>query len=208
MDYIILTILWCLWCAIHSLLISLLVTDYLEAKLGNKYRFYRMLYNVISIITLLPLLVYSYQMKDQLLFNWEGWLIFIQFIFFMFAMILFVTGARKYDLMQFLGIRQIQSGRLHAPLSESGTIDMMGILGITRHPWYLGAIIFIWVFNKNIYLSTLIINIVLTIYLVVGTYIEEKKLVSLCGDKYCNYQKRVSILLPIRWIISMFRREC
>ena len=204
MNYFLLTFFWCLWCAIHSLLISLSVTNYLEIKLNNYYRYYRLFYNSISILTLFPLLVYSHQIKGNLIFRWEGWLILIQFIFFMIAMILFLTGARKYDMMQFLGIRQIQSGRSHAPLSESGTIDMTGILGITRHPWYLGSIIIIWVFNKNIYLSTLIVNIILTCYLIIGTYLEEKKLIAICGDKYRNYQKKVSMLLPVKWVISKF----
>ena len=125
----------------------------------------------------------------------------------MIAMTLFLTGARKYDMMQFLGIRQIQSGQSYAPLTDSGTIDMTGVLGITRHPWYLGAIIFIWVFNKNIYLSTLIINIILTIYLIVGTYLEERKLLAICGDRYRNYQKKVSMLLPVKWMILKFHNK-
>lgn len=204
MSYILLTFFWIFWCVIHSLLISLPVTNFLEIKLGNHYRFYRLGYNLFSIITLMPLLLYGHELKGQLIFSWEGWLISFQFIFFMIAMILFLTGARKYDIMQFLGLRQIQSGRSHAPLSESGTIDMTSILGITRHPWYLGAIIFIWVFNKNIYLSTLIVNIILTCYLIIGTYLEEKKLIAICGDKYRNYQKKVSMLLPVKWVISKF----
>lgn len=204
MSYLLLTILWSLWCTIHSFLISLAFTKYLETKLGSHFRYYRLFYNIISIITLLPILTYSHQIKGNLIFSWNGWLITIQFIFFMIALILFLIGARKYDMMQFLGIRQIQSSRSHAPLSESGTIDVTGILGITRHPWYLGAIIFIWVFNKNIYLSTLIINIILTIYLIVGTYLEERKLLAICGDRYKNYQKRVSMLIPVKWVRARF----
>jgi protein-S-isoprenylcysteine O-methyltransferase Ste14 len=200
MQYILLTILWILWCTIHSLLISLLVTTYLEIKLGIQYRFYRLFYNFISIVTLIPILLYSHRVQGALIYTWEGNLIIIQFILFMFAFILFLTGARKYDIMQFLGIRQIQSGRSHAPLTDSDKIDMTGVLGVTRHPWYLGAIILIWVFNKDIYLSTLIINIILTIYLIVGTYLEERKLLAICGERYRNYQEKVSMLLPIKWV--------
>jgi protein-S-isoprenylcysteine O-methyltransferase Ste14 len=79
---------------------------------------------------------------------------------------------------------------------------MTGILGITRHPWYLGSIIIIWVFNKHIYLSTLIINIILTVYLIVGTYLEERKLLAICGERYRNYQKKVSMLIPFKWVMA------
>ncbi len=204
MQYLLLTILWILWCIIHSLLISLSLTAYLEIKLGIHYRFYRMFYNFISIVTLIPILLFSHRVKGALIFTWEGNLIIIQFILFMIAFTLFLTGARKYDMMQFLGIRQIQSGQSHAPLTDSGKIDMTGVLGVTRHPWYLGAIILIWVLNKDIYLSTLIINVILTIYLLVGTYLEERKLLAICGDRYRNYQKKVSMLLPLKWVRTKF----
>ena len=200
MQYILLAIFWILWCVIHSFLISLSVTNFLEHKTGEYFKFYRLFFNLISLVTLIPVLLYSHHIKGQLIFTWEGYLIIIQFILFMIAFVLFLTGARKYDMMQFLGIRQIRSGRSHAPLTESGKIDMTGVLGVTRHPWYVGSIIFIWVFNKNIYLSTLIINLVLTVYLIVGTYLEESKLLTLCGERYKNYQKKVSMMIPFKWV--------
>ncbi|MEJ2544635.1 MAG: NnrU family protein [Calditrichaceae bacterium] len=200
MQYIFLALFWILWCTIHSIMIALPVTNYLESKLANNYRYYRLFFNFISGVTLIPVLLYSQELKGQLIFVWDGHFIIIQFILFMIAFILFLTGARKYDMMQFLGIRQIKSRRAHAPLTESGKIDVTGVLGLTRHPWYLGSIIFIWVFNKNIYLSTLIINLVLTIYLIVGTFLEERKLLALCGDRYRSYQNKVSMLIPVKWV--------
>ncbi|HES59770.1 MAG TPA: hypothetical protein ENO18_04990 [Caldithrix sp.] len=200
MQYIVLTVFWILWCSIHSLLISTSVTNYLENKTGQYFKFYRLFFNLISLVALIPVLLYSYQIKGQLIYTWEGYLIIIQFILFMIAFILFLTGARKYDMMQFLGIRQIQSGQSHTPLTESGKIDMSGVLGITRHPWYLGSIIIIWVINKHIYISTLIINCILTIYLIAGTYLEERKLRDICGERYRSYQKKVSMLIPFKWV--------
>jgi len=176
------------------------VTNYLENKTGQYFKFYRLFFNLISLVALIPVLLYSYQIKGQLIYTWEGYLIIIQFILFMIAFILFLTGARKYDMMQFLGIRQIQSGQSHTPLTESGKIDMSGVLGITRHPWYLGSIIIIWVINKHIYISTLIINCILTIYLIAGTYLEERKLRDICGERYRSYQKKVSMLIPFKWV--------
>lgn len=200
MQYILLSVLWIAWCIFHSFMISLPVTKYLEGTLTNSYRYYRLFYNLVAIITLVPVLYYGFRINSPLVFSWKGSSIFIQFILFIIAFLLFLTGARKYDMMQFLGIRQIQSGRAHSPLTESGIIDMTGVLGITRHPWYLGAIIVIWVINKHIYLSTLIINIILTVYLIIGTWLEEKKLISCCGDKYKVYQKQVSMLIPVKWV--------
>lgn len=204
MNYIPLALLWIVWCTMHSFLISMSVTDYLKEKMGSAYRFYRLFYNLLAVITLLPIIYYGHTLKSPLLFSWKGIFVIFQFIFFIIAMILFITGARKYHLMQFLGLKQIQSGQSHASLSESGKIDMSGVLGIIRHPWYLGAIIIIWVVNRDIYMSTLIMNVILTVYLIVGTYLEERKLTALCGDRYRNYQKKVSMLIPVKWVRAKF----
>jgi protein-S-isoprenylcysteine O-methyltransferase Ste14 len=36
--------------------------------------------------------------------------------------------------------------------------------------------------------------------LIVGTWLEEKKLIEEFGEKYLAYQKRVSMLLPYKWL--------
>jgi protein-S-isoprenylcysteine O-methyltransferase Ste14 len=46
------------------------------------------------------------------------------------------------------------------------------------------------------------INIVLSSYLVIGTLIEERKLVLEFGDKYKTYQRQVSMFIPIKWMRS------
>jgi len=42
----------------------------------------------------------------------------------------------------------------------------------------------------------IIINVVLTVYVVIGTKLEEKKLVLEYGDKYIKYQQEVPMLIP------------
>jgi protein-S-isoprenylcysteine O-methyltransferase Ste14 len=84
-------------------------------------------------------------------------------------------------------------------MSETGGIDTTGILGLTRHPWYLGALFFIWSDDARITVSSLIVNVILTIYIVCGTILEERKLVAELGDAYRDYQKWVPMLFPTRW---------
>ncbi len=52
------------------------------------------------------------------------------------------------------------------------------------------------------YVSTLVVNVILTAYLVIGTVLEERKLMIQCGDNYRDYKERVSMLFPFRWISS------
>lgn len=202
MEYLPLVILWGTWCAIHSGMISLTVTDYLKNRLGKYYKFYRLFYILVAFTTLIPLILYSLSLKGLVLFRWEGYMTIFQIAFLIIVLSLFISGGIKYDMLQFFGIRQIKSGKSHSTLSEDGDIDTSGILSLTRHPWYLAAIIFVWIDDREMYVSTLIVNIILTIYLVIGTVLEERKLIIELGDSYRDYIDRVSMLFPIKWIFS------
>ena len=188
-------------------MISLTVTVFLKKKLRNIYRFYRLFYNHIAFITLIPLIRYSSNIKSPVIFSWDGPLIIVQLFFLTIAFLLFITGGRKYDMLQFLGIRQLKSEISSPTISKTGKLDTSGILGITRHPWYMGAIIFIWVVNKNLYIKTLIVNIILTLYLITGTILEEKKLLVDNEDDYRDYQNKVSMLFPFKWIKSKISKK-
>ena len=202
MKYTILIILWIIWCTVHSGMISATVNEYLKVKLGMYFRFFRLFYNLVALITLLPLIIYTQRFKGVVLFRWEGYLVIVQFILIAISITLLISGVLKYDMFQFVGIRQIISGKSYSTLSENGEIVTSGILGITRHPWYSGSIIFLWIYFKNMYVSTLIVSILLTIYLVIGAVLEERKLILEFGDSYRDYMMKVSMLFPFKWILS------
>jgi protein-S-isoprenylcysteine O-methyltransferase Ste14 len=73
-------------------------------------------------------------------------------------------------------------------------------LSIIRHPWYSATILILW--SRNVDLSALIVNVILILYLIYGTYLEEKKLVVEFGDEYRLYQQSVSMLFPSKWLRS------
>ena len=102
--------------------------------------------------------------------------------------------------IRFVGIKQIKEGNSNKAISDTGELDTSGVLGITRHPWYLATILLIWARQMDI--SVLIVNVILTSYLIVGTVLEEKKLIKEFGGKYEAYQNSVSMLIPIKWLKS------
>lgn len=206
-EYLVLSIFWSTWCVIHSSMISLTVTDYLKKILGSYYKFYRLFFNLVAFTTFIPLVFYTKSFKGPVLFRWEGYLTIIQIALLIIVLSLFVSGLFKYDILQVLGIRQIKSGKSHSTLSESGDIDTSGILSLTRHPWYLATLILVWTYFREMYVSTLIVNIILTIYLIIGTVLEERKLIIELGDSYRDYMNRVSMLFPTKWISSKLLRS-
>jgi len=131
-------------------------------------------------------------------------MIVFQVLLLTIAVLLFFAGARHYDMLQFLGLRQIRTGTSHSALTETGTLNTTGVLGITRHPWYLATIMLIWA--RGLDVSTLITNIILTLYLIVGTALEERKLLIEYGEDYRRYQQKVSMLIPFKYLKSRIQR--
>lgn len=199
-DYLILSLMMIAWCVLHSLMISVPVTEYIKKRLGNRFRFYRLFFNLISILTLIPVALFAYSIQTQVIFDWNGYMRIGQVILLGIAVLLFFLGGRHYDARQFLGIKQIKEGTSNKVLTDTGELDTSGVLGITRHPWYFASILFIW--SRQLDVSAIFVNAILTAYLIVGTYLEEKKLVREFGERYLAYQQRVSMLMPYKWLKS------
>jgi len=87
-------------------------------------------------------------------------------------------------------------------MNESGKLDSTGILGFVRHPFYTAIFPMIWATNLDV--TVLIVNIILSVYVIIGTLLEERKLIKEFGDEYREYQKKVSMLFPLKWIEAKF----
>lgn len=203
MNYVVLAGLWIIWCTIHSGMIWVTVTDSLKRRLGSYFRFYRLFFNLVAIVTIMPVILYGRSLHSPVVFRWKGVMIALQIFLLAMGMLLFLAGARHYDMLQFLGIRQIRTGTSHGALTATGRLHTTGILRITRHPWYLGAIMLLWASDLNA--STLVGDIILTLYLIIGAVLEERKLVLEFGEDYRRYQKQVSMLVPLEYLTSKIR---
>ncbi len=85
-------------------------------------------------------------------------------------------------------------------MTESGEFDSSGVLSVVRHPWYLAVFILIWAQDLDPVRIT--VNAVLSVYLLIGTLLEERKLVLEFGNKYKTYQRQVSMFIPLKWLRS------
>ncbi len=206
MKYLPLVIIWGLWCCLHSSLISIRATTFLKHTLKTNYKYFRLGYNGLAMISLIPVLAFSQSLKGDILFSWNGVLLFPWLLLWAITLFLFVQGYRAYDMGQFSGLSQALTDPSDSSDRSTDNLSTKGILGITRHPWYLAALIFFWIRARDIHLSMAIENMVLCLYLFVGIRLEERKLIRLHGDSYKDYQTKVSSLIPFKWIFSLFQK--
>lgn len=197
-PYLMLTAATVAWCALHSAMISVAVTNMLQHHAGTHYRFYRLFFNLVALVTLIPVIVYQHSIQTEAFFNWDGYLRFIQVTFITLGIVLFLLGAKKYDARRFFGITQLNEEHSTKSLNATGELDITGIHRLIRHPWYTGLLLVLWA--RPLDPSTLIINSVFSIYLVIGSRLEERKLVMEFGEAYRQYQRNVSMLLPLKWL--------
>ena len=80
------------WCVLHSAMISVSVTEYLKKRLGPKFRFYRLFFNLIAILTLIPVALYAYSIRTQAIFHWDGYMRIGQMLLLIVAVLLIFLG--------------------------------------------------------------------------------------------------------------------
>jgi protein-S-isoprenylcysteine O-methyltransferase Ste14 len=151
-------------------------------------------------------LVYTYYLSGEPIVSWQGPWRVVPILLGSAALFFLVAGALRYDLRQFLGLRQLEDEKACSVLTDDCTLDTDGVLSVVRHPWYSAGILVVWA--RPLDLAAILTNLVVSAYFVVGAMQEERKLKVQFGRQYADYQQRVSMLLPIRWVRSrLFRRD-
>jgi methanethiol S-methyltransferase len=195
MEYVFTASLWIAYCALHSYLISIGFTNLMIRLLGVYYAFYRLFYILISLALLIPLINYTGQVDTTIIIYYEFPLSIVRYVLLYGSLATFFFAFFfNYDSLSFFGIRQILSLTKMKKTDPPSEIRKDGLLGIIRHPMYLALIVFLW--SNTFRLMDVVINAVLTVYVLIGTILEEKKLVLEFGDAYIKYQREVPMLIP------------
>jgi methanethiol S-methyltransferase len=195
MKYLYISILWTAYCILHSYLISIRFTKYVERLLKKYYAWYRLFYVLLSFLLLVPLIRYNSHLDNEIIISWVSPWSEIRIILMWGSLLMFFWAFFfNYDSLSFFGIRQIINFGKTKNINPSNEIKKNGLLGIIRHPMYLCLIIYLWC--QTFRLVDIIVNLILTVYVIIGTIIEEKKLVLEFGDHYVKYQQEVPMLIP------------
>lgn len=192
MKYFWLAFLWIGFGVSHSYLISEGFEKWSQHILGRYYSFYRLLYNILSLVTFSLFLYYAKHIDSDLIININP---IAQVVLLSVSVVIFVWSLFTFDLLEFIGLRQIgnfYSEKLPQAVSEEPV--RRGLYSIVRHPMYFATILLMWSLDST--LADIITKTILTSYIAVGTILEERKLVKEFGPAYIEYQKEVPMLIP------------
>ncbi len=177
---------------------SLLATDYTknrsEKLLGKGYRIYRIMYTIISFLTFAPsfFIWVSFTSSTPLLYNLPEWLYPVIILVRLGALGIFVYASYQTDILEFIGIRQ----------KAKNILITSGAYGIVRHLLYTCGILLLFT-KMEMSLLDLIAVLLFSIYLIIGAFIEERRLLSVFGEEYRKYQQQVSMFIPVKWVMNL-----
>ena len=180
------------YAGVHSLLASSIVKSWVRQRFGPEIgQWYRLAYNVFAVISGLPILALLYLLPDQPLYQIPIPWILLSTLGQLVGVVIIVVGILQTDVWHFIGLRQI----IQSENNQKSVMVSSGLYSWVRHPLYTGGLLLIWLV-PTMTLNLLTIFILLTIYLVIGAKLEEKRLLEDFGDDYRAYQARVPMLLP------------
>ena len=193
-----------IYSAIHSLLASLGVKNFVRQKWGpNTDQWYRLAYNIFAGISFLPILGLLAILEDRPLYQISGPWVILTSIGQLIGVIVILLGIWQTNAGEFLGLVQIFREPSTTP--NQGLI-ITGIYRWVRHPLYFGGFLILW-FTPIMTVNLLSLYVLLSLYLVIGARLEEKRLIHEFGECYRAYQKQTPQLIPKLKSRKMIRKD-
>lgn len=186
---------WLVYGLLHSLLASLTMKRWTAAHGSGLMPAYRLIYNLVALLTLLPFGFWLLRDPGPAIWRWTGpWGWFANGLALAALAVLLLPGG-TYDTATFLGWRPWREGRTDGGDGEPFRIGFLH--RFVRHPWYALSLVLIW--TRDMTTLRLVSALWITAYFIVGSRLEEGKLIAVHGDRYRRYRARVAGLLPLPW---------
>lgn len=181
-----------LWGAVHSITASHFFKDRVRGAIGaGGMRFYRLGYNVFSVVSFAPILYLAATLPNQPAYQvpapWKYAMLGGQLVSAALLLAAFLqTGA-----LSFAGLSQL----FEAGEQAAGRLVTRGLYRVVRHPLYTFSMAFLWL-SPSVSQNSLALYAGVTLYFIVGAYFEERKLLREFGAAYADYQRRTPMFIP------------
>jgi methanethiol S-methyltransferase len=181
-----------LFCVQHSVMIRRFFRDHASRFLPVAY--YGAVYSSASGIALI-IMVFFWQESSVVFYDLEGPARLAPAIPLAFAMFIVLWGGRVLHGFDVFGTGPLRGGVPKIPVPSNRELTIRGPYRWVRHPMYLAALIVLWSCPK-LTADRLLMNVLLTAWVWLGTILEERDLAVAFERTYRDYQKSVPMLLP------------
>ncbi|MBI5523612.1 MAG: hypothetical protein HY910_13365 [Desulfarculus sp.] len=193
-ELAVVALLWAAWGALHSLLVQENVRARLQALTHLPPSAYRLFYSIFAMFSILPPLLFTYALGGfrSWPWAWPWWPPQVLLAGGAMALILWAEWVMVLAGVDNFGLRQAMSHH-EDPL----VLVRRGPYARLRHPMYLATLVLLW--TRALTPPDLVASLVLTVYMALGTWHEERKLRRQMGQAYYDYAKRVPIIPGLGW---------
>ncbi len=190
-----LVLAWGVYGVIHSWLASLRMKGHVSRRWPWLMPGYRLWFNTVAAILLIPPLWLTFTLPGPQLWQWSGLSWWVANGLALLALLGVLWSLKDYDGSEFLGIRQWRDREMAVEDQEAFHISQLH--RFVRHPWYSLSLVLIW--TRDMDLAFLVTAVVMTLYFILGSRLEERKLMVYHGERYRRYLRLVPGLVPLPW---------
>jgi hypothetical protein len=173
--------------------------------------FWRLLYCVLSYAALyygIAALHWArHPENDVWLTVYPAWLWQVMTFLHLGSIALMYVAFLQSDYLEFLGLKQAWRGIFKppgraprsSPLELFGTHRLVtsGVYAWVRHPLMVGGLLFLMTSGPS--LNNLVYTFMYAMYMAIGGYYEERRLLRIFGEDYVRYQAQVGAFVPRGW---------
>lgn len=182
---------WILFGILHSVLASAVWKTRVQKIAGEYFKWYRPLYSLLAFFQIGFLLWFQFTIKSPMLWSYpDPWLYLLVLPVSLTGLVIMGISIKKY-FMNLSGIDVLLN------IEPDRSLQVRGMHRIVRHPLYLGTLLFVWGLALLLPLvAHFMAAAIITLYTLIGTRIEEKKLLLEYGEEYAAYSKKVPMIIP------------
>ena len=179
-----------LYGAIHSAFASDIIKKWLTNQFCLDNAEFRFVYALQSFFFTLVYVLLIFFLPDARLYTIPAPWVYLTTLIEVAALIGGVVSLVQKGLLSFLGLSAFtKKGSRVYPLKTDG------IYRFLRHPLYMFSLLVIWLLPLMSW-NILAFNIGATLYMFIGSLLEERKLIREYGEAYLEYKKRVPAFWP------------
>jgi len=179
------------WGGIHSILSRRVTKDFMKRWMHDDF------VKPVSVILMgisQCFMLYYWQPLDGILWQTSGAAYWILTVLFLSSFGFVFYASVLLDYMEVLGVRKILR-RIKGEAANPPALILKGPYRYCRHPVYLATIAVLWIGPVMTY-GRLEFAILGTVYIIIGTWLEEMTARAEIGAAYKAYQARVPMWIP------------